>query len=210
MKKYDGVLKRVKDLEEKKGIVYAKVGGKLYSTLNVLYIISGIWTLIMNLLFITGFLLLYSGKENFSEVKSFIIAVSVATALIIVGYILKRFKLNLTGGIISLVPLVFLIPLFASISKDATVVLGFKLYFYWRHLIPLLLMIIFIVWMTVIALRERIKLNRQYKKVVENLFAMYSQKIEDGSEITEEQWENFLKEYDPDFKNERIKNNSSN
>ena len=61
-------------------------------------------------------------------------------------------------------------------------------------------MIIFIVWMTVIALREKIKLDRQYKKVVENLFAMYSQKIEDGSEITEEQWENFLKEYDPNLK----------
>lgn len=39
MKKFDGVLKRVRMLEEKNGISYAKPEGKLYKTLKVLYIL---------------------------------------------------------------------------------------------------------------------------------------------------------------------------
>ncbi len=41
MKKYDGVMQRVRIIEEKHGIKYAKTDGKLYSALNVLGLDSG-------------------------------------------------------------------------------------------------------------------------------------------------------------------------
>ena len=41
MKKYEGVLKRVREIEFKRGITYAKTDGKLYKGSKVLFIL--IW-----------------------------------------------------------------------------------------------------------------------------------------------------------------------
>ncbi len=196
MKKYDGVLQRVRAVEEKHGIKYAKTDGKLYISLKFIYSAIGVWTFFMNLFFVLGFLLMYSGTENFASVKNSIITVSVCTGVMVLGYVLNCFKLYLAGGILSVVPTVFLIPLFGGILKDSSGFLGFKLSFYWRHLGPLVAMVILMVWLTVIALRANIKTDRQYKKVTENLFSIYSVG-EDAQDMSEEQWDEFLSTYTP-------------
>ncbi len=205
MKKYDGVLQRVRIVEEKYGIKYAKTDGRLYKSLKLIYSIIGAWTFFMNLFFVLGFLLMYSGTENFASVKNSIITVSVCTGVMVIGYALNCFKLYLAGGILSVVPTVFLIPLFGGILEDSLGFLGFKLSFYWRHLGPLVAMVILMVWLTVIALRAKIKTDRQYKKVTENLFNRYNFGVE-GQEMTEEQWDEFLSTYNPlEYKGQFIK-----
>lgn len=197
MKKYDGVLKRVRILEEKNGIKYAKANGKLYKGLKVLYSIAGVWTFFMNLFFILGFLLQYAGTDNMPEALNYIITATVCTVLMIAGYVLNCCKIYLAGGIMSVLPAVVLIPFFALRLEDSLGFMGFKLSFYWRHFAPLALMVIFMVWMTVIAVREKVKTNRMYKKVCENLYNMYNVSVANGDVITDEQWDEFLAGYDP-------------
>ncbi len=198
MKKYDGVLKRVRILEEKNGIKYAKTDGKLYGALKVIYTIAGVWTVLMNLFFILGFLLQYTGTNSMPQALNYILIATVGTVLIIAGYVLTCCKVYLTGGIISVLAEILLIPFFGSILMDSLGFLGFKISFYWRHFAPLFLMLIFMVWMTVIAVKARTKANRMYKKVCENLYNMYNISVANGDIISDEQWDEFLADYDPD------------
>lgn len=210
MKKYEGVLKRVRMLEEKNGIKYAKADGKLYGTLKVLYTIVGVWALLMNLFFILGFLLQYTGTDSMSKALNYIWISTAGTVLMIAGYVLSCCKFYLTGGILSVLSELLLIPFFGSILKDSIGFLGFKTSFYWRHFAPLALMLIFMVWMTVIAVKARVKTNRMYKKVCENLYNMYNVSVANGDIITDEQWDEFLADYDPnDYKKQFKKQEES-
>ncbi len=192
MKKYDGVMQRVRIIEEKHGIKYAKTDGKLYSALNVLFIISAIWSLLMNLFFLLGILFRYSGTEDFGGFKNALISVSICSVLVIVGYVLNRVKLYEASGIISVVACVLTAVTFAPLLEDTLGLLGYSYSFYLRHVAPNAAMIIFIVWMSILAIRARYYTNRQYKKVTENLFLQYR-----TQDITDEQWDEFLRDYTP-------------
>ena len=86
--------------------------------------------------------------------------------------------------------------------KDTLGLFGFKYSFYWRHLAPLVLLVILTVILTAIAVRARVKTEKQYKKVTENLYKLYNVTVGNESDgITDEQWETFLQTYDPtDYK----------
>ncbi len=197
MKKYEGVLKRVRILEEKNGIKYAKTDGKLYVALKVLYSIVGVWALLMNLFFILGFLLQYTGTDNMPSALNYILIVSVFTVLMIAGYVLSCCRIYLVGGIISVISEIALIPFFGSILTDSLGFLGFKLSFYWRHFVPLAIMLVLMIAMTVIAVRANLKTNSMYKKVCANLYSMYNIAVANGEPVTDEQWEEFLSGFDP-------------
>ena len=197
MKKYDGVLKRVREIEEKKGIKYLSAESKQYKILKVLCVLMAAWALCTNLLYILGNLLLFSGTDEFSQIKVKIITVGVATLAIVAGLILNRFKQYIASAVLAIIPSVFLILHFANELKDTLGFLGVKPSFYYRHFAPLLLMSIFIAIMTVIAVRAEIKTDRMYVKVTENLYNMYNIKADENSDITDEQWEEFLKNYNP-------------
>ena len=195
MKKYDGILKRVREIEEKKGIHYAKTDGKLYKTLSVFYLLFFIWTLLIDALVILSFSLNYGITKNKGSIMDIIVTVSVCTVALLAGYIFNRFKFYLTGGILSVVSLIFSTLVFANQLKDGLGLWGFQYKFYWRHLGPAVIMVILMIVMTVIAVRARVKTDKQYKLVTDNLFNMYNVNA-DGSDVTEEQWQKFLAEYD--------------
>lgn len=198
MKMQESVLRRVRAVEEKNGIKYAKTDGKLYKTLRVLYIITFVYTMAINLLYIAGMALVYGGTDNFKSVANSLISVCVCTAVIIAGFVLSFFRFKTAAGIISIVPEIFLIPVFGLGLRDDLGFMGFKTSFFWRHLVPLVLLVILITATTVIAVRARIKTEKQYKKVADNLYKLYEAS---GADITDEQWEEFLKDYDPtDYK----------
>ncbi|MBR7133449.1 MAG: hypothetical protein IKD04_07945 [Clostridia bacterium] len=202
MKKYYGVLLRVRELEQKNGVSYAKPDGRLYKALRFLYSAAGAYTFVINLFFVLGLLLVYSGTDNMTKVKASIITASACTGVMIIGYVLNCLRLYLAGGITSVIPIVLLLPFFGNILQDDFGFLGFKTSYYWRHFIPLVLMIFFMVWLTVIAVRANIKTDRLYKRVTENLYNMYSISDDMHSELTDEQWEEFLISYNPaDYKN---------
>ena len=208
MKKFDGVLKRVRILEEKRGISYAKPDGKLYKTLKVFATIFFIYTFIMNLMFIMSmFLLPMIQNVKLADVMNLIITVSVCSVVMLVGFILTYCRKYLVGGILAVLPMLFTIPSFAlPLADDLNGFLGYKISFYWRHFGPVVVTALLLIWMTVIAVRANVKTDRMYKKVCENLFNMY--KISEGEveNITEEQWTEFLANYNPDeYKGQFVK-----
>ena len=228
MKMYDGVLQRVKQIEEKNGIRYAKTDGMLYKSLSVILIIALIYTLGINLLCVAGASLkissLYSGTvatidgKSYNEVEyweyqgldaekmeanildgnlELILNAGICTVLLIAGFILNRVRLYIAGGVVTVAPAVYSALYFMHNLTDSNGMVGLNIKFYWRHLIPLALIVLTIVWLTVIAVRAKVKLQKQYKKVTENLFNMYNVSIADGTLPSDEQWDDFLKSYDP-------------
>ena len=198
MKMQESVLKRVRMIEEKHGITYAKTDGKLYKALRVSYTLLFIYTMGINLLFIFGMLLTRLGTDNFKSILNSLITVIVCTVLIIAGYALSFTRFKLVSGILSILPEIMLVAVFGSIMKDSLGVMGFTPSYFWRHFAPLLILVILMAATTVIAVRARIKTEKQYKKVLDNLYALYSLNSDD---ISDEQWEAFLEEYDPtDYK----------
>lgn len=194
MKMQESVLRRVRMIEEKNGIKYAKADGKLYKTLRVFYIITFAYTMAINLLYIMGMLLVYGGTDNFNNVANSLISVCVCTAVIIAGFVLSFFKFKFAAGVMSIVPEIFLIPVFGAVMKDELGFMGFTASFFWRHFVPLALLVILMTATTVIAVRARIKTEKQYKKVTDNLYKLYQNT---SGDISDTQWEEFLKEYDP-------------
>ena len=87
MKMQESVLQRVRAVEEKNGIKYAKTEGKLYKTLRVIYIILFAYTMAINLLFVAGTALVYGKTDNFINVQNTVISVCVCTAVIIAGFV---------------------------------------------------------------------------------------------------------------------------
>ena len=195
MKMQESVLRRVRAVEEKNGIKYAKTDGKLYKTLRVFYIIIFAYTMVINLLYISGMALVYGGTEDFKNVVNSLIAVCVCTALIIAGFVLSFFCFKTAAGIISIASEIFLIPVFGTELRDSLGLMGFKTSFYWRHLIPLAVLIVIVAATTVIAVRAKFKTEKQYKRVTDNLYKLYQQNEND---VSDEQWEEFLRNYDPD------------
>lgn len=202
MKMYESVLTRVRAVERKNGINYAKTDGILYKTLRVIYSVIFFYTVIINLIFIAGMFLVRYGTDNFKSIKNLLVSVCVCTGVMLAGYVLSFFKFKLTSGIISVLPEILLIPLFGNAMKDTLGLFGFKYSFYWRHLAPLVLLVILNVILTVIAVRARVKTEKQYKKVTENLYKLYNVTVGNEADgITDEQWETFLQTYDPtDYK----------
>ena len=197
MKKYDGVLQRVRILEEKRGIKYANTDGKLYHTLRFFCVAFAIWAMCTNLLFILGHLLTYSGTEQMSQVSGKIITVAVCSVVIIACPFFNKFKLYIISAILNVLSTVFLSLQFANMLTDDFGFMGYKTSFYFRHFIPLALMSLLFIWMTAIAVRARIKSDRMYKKVTENLYETYRVNVADGEELSDEKWDEFLKDYNP-------------
>lgn len=192
MNMYEGVLNRVRQIEEKNGIKYAKTDGKLFKTLKVVNILAFIWTMVMNFLYIAGCLLIYTFKENKEAFYGYIIPISVCTVLLIAALVLCKFRKYLVAGILNVVPSVVMLVLFGSISTDTFGFLGLASWYYWRHFAPLILVALTAFFMAYIALRADYKLKKLYKKVTENLFVQYG----DVENLSDEQWDEFLKNYD--------------
>ena len=197
MKILENILQRVRTVEQKNGIQYAKTDGKLYKSLKIGYLFVLIYTLIINSFFILGTLL---SEYNYENLKNPLFNVCIFTSLLIISAFVMRFKnilwVNFTTGVLNVLSSLGLFSSFAVLMQDEVGFLGFKANFYWRHFVPLVLMIIFSVWLTVIAVRAILKTNSAYKKVVENIYSLYKVSAEE-SNFTEEQWDEILKDYNP-------------
>jgi len=158
----------------------------------------------MNFMYVVGFMM-YSDSEQMSLYKNSLITVSVCTALLILAYILTNLKLNVTGGIISTVSSVLTVLSVGNFLKDENGFLGYKISFYWRHLVPAVIMLLIIALLMFISVRERIKTDKLYKSVVNNLFEEY--KRNHTGELSEQEWENFLKNYNHEEYKRSLKNN---
>ena len=148
----------------------------------------------MNLMFILSMSLALSiGQADFSFVGNAFVTICVGCFLMVLGAVLFFVRFKIIGSIVCFAPLTFMVLSFANHMEDSLGFLGFKLSFYWRHAAPALILAIMLIWLFIIALRERVKTEKMYKNIVENLYNTYHK---GDDEITEEQWEEFLANYE--------------
>lgn len=195
MKYYDGVLQRVRKLEEKNAIFYAKPDGKLYNVLKILYIVAFLYGVFNTLAYLAGILIAYSDFLN--EFLSDILTPAICSVSMIVGFIFLFKKLHIAAAVLNVIPATVLIFFFRYRLLDEFTIDSVYPKYYWRHLAPMLLIIALVLWLGGIALRAELKTKSQYTRVTENLYNLYKVNVGDGEEISEEQWEEFLERYDP-------------
>ncbi len=205
MKMYDGVLQRVRRLEEKNGIRYATCDGKLYLTARVFLIIAFAYGMAINLLYLLGMLITKSGDAK--DVYTYILTPVVCSVALIAGFVLLLKKIHIAGGVLSVaastVLALFFIPL---MEGDIANTLQAK--YYYRHLAPMSIIFIAAVVMTFIAIRADLKLKKTYNKVVENIYTLYKVNLAEGEDMPEDEWENFLESYEPNnLNNQFLKQN---
>ena len=195
MKYYDGILERVRKIEEKNAIFYAKPGGKLYNVLRICYLVSVLWGLLSTFIFLMGVIITYRGF--LAEFYMDILTPAVCALLIIAAAVLMIKKIHVVSAVLNTVPSVILIFFFRNRLIDEFSINSVYPKYYWRHFAPLMAGLILGIWLAVIAVRAGMKLKSQYIRVTENLYNLYKVRVSDGGELTEEQWEEFLKRYDP-------------
>ena len=191
MKLNNEIINRVRQYEEKRGISYAKAEGKLFSSLKIIYTILFAYTMAINLLFILGWALM-SGTESFKYITDSLYTIIACTGITIVGFVLICTKLKFWGNVISIFPLVFSVLIFARLLEDATIRFGYKISFYWRHLGPIAVMVLLLIFMSAIIIREKICFNKNYKKVINVIYEEYMSIPKEEQEIS---WEEYLKNY---------------
>lgn len=198
MKLQQNILNRVRQVEEKRGIVYAKTDGKLYKTLKILYILLLVYTFIINALFVLSNFMVYYGTDSFKGLKKPIITVICGTLCFIASLFILKFKdkiwANITTLILNLLPSLLTVLVYANLMEDSLGLFGYKYSFYWRHSVPLALIAVFAIWLSVLALRANIKTKKQYKKITENLYNQYHIS-EENEQLSEEEWQEFIENY---------------
>lgn len=205
MKYYDGVVQRVKKLEEKNAIFYAKPDGKLYNAFKFIYIAVFIYGGFNVLAYLLGIFIRY--KERLSEFAVDILTSGVCLVLILAGCVLLLKKIHIAGAALNTAPAVLLIFFFRERLLDEYTIDSVYPKYYWRHLAPMLLVIICSVLMCAIAVRAHLKFKSQYTRVTENLYNLYKINAANGEDVSEEQWEEFLEKYDPfSYKPQFLKN----
>ncbi len=195
MKKYESVLKRVDFIENKFGIYYAKTDGTLFKGLRFIFSLAFIYTFAINLIIISAQALLISEGDYTAKSQNLLIAVSVFTAVSLVGAILVWCKVNIVGTAISFVSAPFLLFVFGKELVDTVGIGSFKTTFYWRHAIPLGILIIVSLWMFIVTLRAYIKRNKRYKQILKNIYETF--KLENPDNLSHDDWEKFVEKYDP-------------
>lgn len=195
MKKFKSVLDRVDFIENKFGIYYAKTDGALFKTLKVIYSLAFIYTFFINLFTILGTALHIADGDYTEDAYNILISLIIFTAVALVGSVLLWCKVNIIGSVISLLPASFILFIFAKELVDEVGVGPFKDEFYYRHLIPLAIIIIISLWMFAIALRAYIKRNRRYKQILQNVYEIF--KLENPDNLSLDDWKDFVENYNP-------------
>lgn len=195
MKYYDGVLERVRKIEEKNAIIYARPDGILYKWVKIIYIVAWAYGIFNIAAYLLGIVFSYS--EHLKDFAGDIIPAAICLVLFVAGLVVLLKKQYIVGAALNIVPATVAIFFFrVRLMDDLSVDTVFAKY-YWRHLAPMLIIIFLVCWMAIIAVRARVKTKNQYIRVTENLYNLYKVNVAEGHEISAEQWDEFLKRYDP-------------
>lgn len=199
MKKYESILKRVEQVEYKLGISYAKTSGKLYKYMWIINLIAVVYLCLVNILVIlsTALNMIAGGNRVFSIQT--IILIGISTVLEIVAVCFEKSRLKITGGILSIIPIPYLMYVFIkSCYSYGEGFLNLKSIFYTRHLPSLALITVASAIMLFISAREKIKTNSSYKRILTNLYDNYkNERARDNLEVSDEDWEEFITNYSP-------------
>lgn len=209
MKYIKNISNRVYAAEKRAGIVYAKTSGKLYKWLKCLYILSMLVSVVMSLLYIGGRAShLYELKSlkleilssaDIEKVQTSIITVGICAVVWLVAAIIIKFKAEIISAVLTVAAgIVSCASLISASQNTAQFNEGINDNFWYRHFIPLFVAVLFITWMVIIKLRQEIRFRRAYTNMTNRIYEQFH-----SEDINEEDWEAFLKNYDPRFEEEK-------
>ena len=203
MKKYESIVKRVQIYEDKCCAEYQKSNGPLFKFLRKAYVLISVYAVCINLLFIT---VTKWNMSNWREDNTDIyveeyqyVLLGICTFVLIVSAVLIFTRLKAIGCITGIISLPFMLHVFVAPCTDKLEgFLGYKAHFYYENLIPDVVLMILLIWMLVLVLRERILTNYRYRKIEENIYQNYREQFnKDEFVVTDEMWEEYIKNYDP-------------
>lgn len=185
------ILKQVRKSEEKYNVRYAKKDGALFNGLRTAFFIAFAFAAVF-----TVFVILqpwandgvkYESAATLPTLYAFLIAGAL-------GVVFNLFKISLGTLVCTLPTGVFAVVEFAKLLPDPNGIFFLNLKFYWAHLIPVSALIVCAVVMVVIEFRAKHILKRGYEKISKRIYEEYALGAEN---LSEEEWEEFLKNYDP-------------
>lgn len=184
------ILAQVKRSEEKYNIRYAKKDGALYGGFRTAYLVSYIYAAVFAAFVILG---IWFNEEIFTNLNT-VYTIGAFLVLGLLGAVFNGFKISLGTALCSIPVSVFTIICFGKLLIDPAGLLGLNGKFYWAHLLPILVMCVSAAVMLIIDLRAKHLLKKGYEKISNRLYAEYSAHAEN---LSAEEWEEFLKTYDP-------------
>ncbi len=211
MKYIENISQRVKKAEERAAIIYAKEDGKLYKWIKALYSVSLSVAIIMSLLYIggrasrifevTALNLDVLSTADIEKTKQSIFIIAAVCALWLISFIFIKLKKEIIAFILTLVPgIVSCATLINASQNTSQFNEGINTNFWLRHFIPFILAVFFIVWLLIIKIRAQHLFKTAYNNMVNSIYQQYG-----GNELSEEEWEEFLSNYDPRAEEEKRK-----
>lgn len=173
-------LKNIEKYEEKRGIKYKKSNGRFYKITLFIAFISYLWLMIMQLFYIFGRVLnIIEGNE---KIDNIFITVTVSYIVMVVAVIPYAFRLKLTAFAVDLAGIIASALSFikitgvndsfsmagSTISEYDEGIFGLKRIFYWRHGIPMAVVVICLILLSFIIIRERTMLKKEYDIITKN------------------------------------------
>ncbi|MBE6729595.1 MAG: hypothetical protein E7568_05115 [Ruminococcaceae bacterium] len=209
MKYIENIANRVRIAEQRGAVIYAKPDGKLYKWIRALYIIFALFSALTSALYCFGrfsriaeikrLSLEILSDNDIEKAKTSAITIGIFAAVLIVTTIVLRFRAEIVSAVLTLISATVSIPVLITASQNtAEFNEGINASFWLRHFAPLLLALFFICWLTVIRIRADMIFRRSYLNMVNRIYENYN-----GEDLTEEEWETFLKDYNPKAEEEK-------
>lgn len=191
MKQYQTVINAVLEYRYKKGIVRLDSSSGFYKGGKFLYIISFIWLMVFQLVYILGSTFLISADKLATNAKELFFSLLILTPLLVAGLVL----LCLGKHAVAL-PFNVVLPILemAQFYRNEQVSLSFLSHglgskFFWFHFAPSILIIICSLIVCLIGIKTTIDFNKDYKKIMESLYLRFK---EDNPTSSEEDWNDYL------------------
>lgn len=191
MKKYQTVINEVLEYRYKKGIVRLDTSSGFYKGGKFLYIMSFIWLMAFQLLYILGSTFLISADKLATNAKELFFSLLILTPLFVLAFILLCLKKHAVA-----LPLNIVLPILemAQFYRNEMVSLGFLekgilSKFFWFHFAPSILLIICALIVCLIGIKTTVDFNKDYKKIMESMYLRFK---EENPNSSEEDWNNYL------------------
>lgn len=166
--------------EEKRDIKYTKTGGKLYKRILLFGFLSWLWMMFTQISYIIGKVITVTTSDDKPDNILVAIITASAVALLSIVFYAFRFKvsafaINIVTAIVSAVSFISITKVSDSFDSPGTAIsefdqgyFGLKKLFYWRHGIPIVLVVVLSVWLIVITLREKSIIKKEFQIISKN------------------------------------------
>jgi len=193
MKKNTNILNYLEKYKEKYGIKYAAEGGKLVKTLSRLTACSWVYSFFMMMLSIISFALNFkAGILNYTDFSNVFVTTVVCAVCMIVAAVLFVCRQKIIGSAFAVAVQPFIVLAYELPSRYG---MSYLPSFYWKFVIPAVLLCVFAIWLVAVLLRAEFKTNKLYNTLLDGIYKQHGTR--DGEKLTDQEWQEFLDNYNP-------------